>query len=609
MRRWLMSWLLLLLFAASAYGQQIIIDKMEPPNWWCGMNKSEIQLMVYGENLSNVDVKSTSKMFSVTSVEDAENSDYCFVNIKLDEEITPGEYKLEISNGASDASINFPILKRKSDENRYRGFDQQDVIYLITPDRFSDGDPGNNTVDGYLDEYDRSNPYGRHGGDIQGIINKLDYLVDLGITTIWINPLVENDTRFSYHGYAATDFYNIDARFGSNELYREFVDQAHSRGLKVILDHVSNHMSIDHPWMNSLPQDDWINGSKESHLNAHHDKMAYTDPYTAHNTIDYLSKGWFVNSMPDLNQRNSFVANYIIQNTIWWVEYSGVDGIREDTYPYVDQEFMAEWAKAVMTEYPEFNIVGEVWTGTTAFLAPYQGNSKLIDKFNSNLPAITDFGLRDVLYGYLKGENGLYDIYKVLAKDYLYADPSNLVTFIDNHDIERIMYAADTNWTKARTALAILLTTRGIPQILYGTEIGMIGAPEHGLLRADFPGGFPGDKKNAFSENGRSENQNRVYDFIKRLLNIRKLNSCLQNGDLIHYPPGTDVYVYSRRNDKGRVIVIINGTDKGALLNTAEYGDLFQSPVYIDQLGGTEQDYSKKIILAPYDIKIIKAKY
>ena len=322
------------------------------------------------------------------------------------------------------------------------------------------------------------------------MINKLDYLKDLGITSIWSTPLTENNTFRSYHGYAATDFYKIDPRLGTNELYKKFVEEAHKHGLKIILDHVSNHFSDDHVWMKNPPTPNWTNGTKENHLNANHNKMIFTDIHADSSTIKNVERGWFVDSMPDLNQENPFVANYIIQNTIWWIEYSGLDGIREDTYPYNNQKFMARWGKVILNEYPTINIVGEVWTGETDFLAGYQKDTFLPRSFNTYLPAITDFALRDVLIGYLQERNNLYNIFNVIAKDFLYKYPNNLVTFADNHDLARVMFYAKGNLDKAKIVYTVLLTTRGIPQIFYGSEIGIVGTDDHGKLRASFPADF-----------------------------------------------------------------------------------------------------------------------
>lgn len=548
------------IFSLLVPAQQIRVEKLEPANWWTKMNLNEIQLMVYGKNLSNVTADFFNSPIIVKNVHVPENNNYCFIDIKIPNDLQPGNYELTLKNSYNQVSINFPILNRELKKEQHQGFSNKDVIYLITPDRFCNGDITNDTVEGMKEGYDNSS-LGRHGGDLQGIINKLNYLKDLGITAIWINPLVENDTKYSYHGYAATDFYNIDNRFGTNQLYKKLVEEAHKLDIKIIWDHVANHCSIDHPWLKNLPMADWINGSIKNHLPAMHHKMVLSDPHGNTNTKDYLQKGWFVDSMPDLNQKNPFVAKYIIQNTIWWMEYSGLDGIREDTYPYADQKFLADWAKAVLDEYPNSNIVGEVWTGTTAFLAYYQKDSYLPREFDSNLPSVTDFGIRDVYYKFLKGENNLYNIYETFSKDYLYPNPDNLVTFIDNHDVTRTMLAANGNINKAKLALGMLFTTRGIPQILYGTEIGMKGGEDHGLLRADFPGGFKTSTRDAFIAEGRTDEESAIFNYVQKLLQLRKKYKALSIGKMIHFPPHDGIYIYIKKYENSNLVVVVNEND------------------------------------------------
>ena len=585
--------------------QKFRINKIEPPFWWVGMKSNTLELMIYGNELNNSELTCNSDAIKIVSTDISKNGNYAFVRLQFDSLLKAGTYDFNITKSNEHLDFNYEMRERIIDSGRYNGFDQSDVIYLITPDRFVDGNPDNNRLPNFDDEYDRDKPYARHGGDIEGIISKLDYLSDLGITAIWINPLTENNTNISYHGYATTDMYNIDARFGSNELYKEFVESAHSQNLKVIMDHVSNHISIDHPWISNLPEENWLNGSVENHLNARHEKMAYFDLHASDITVDYLSKGWFTNNMPDLNQRNSHLSTYLIQNTIWWIEFTGIDGIREDTYPYADQMFLSEWAKAVLDEYPGFNIVGEVWTGNTTFLAGYQQESKIGNTFNTYLPTITDFALRDAIYHYLKGSSDLYQTYLTISKDYIYQNPGKLVTFVDNHDIERVMYAAGENINKAKIALALILTTRGIPQILYGTEIGMVGTPEHGYLRMDFPGGFPGDIRDAFFKEGRNERENDIFNFVRHLLTIRKNYKCLSTGKLTHYPPYDNLYVYKRVLNGEEVIVIINGDERSKVINHTNYEPDLMAGKFLNLIN---DQFVADLInneVNPYEIKIL----
>ncbi len=553
--------LLILFFLMSMQSfAQIKVTKVEPPNWWTQMKTNKIQLMIYGNDLKDAKAEFNTDKIKVTEIHNAENPGYLFVDIEISEDIEPKNYELKISKGKKNSKIQFPVLAREPNENRHNGFSTNDVVYLITPDRFVNGDEKNDNLK-MNDKVSSDSPWGRHGGDIAGMISKLDYLKDLGVTAIWPNPLVENNTGVSYHGYAVTDMYKIDPRFGTNELYKEFVEKAHERGIKIILDHVANHIGVFHPWVENLPFNDWLNGTiKDPHITPHHNRTFF-DPNSDQEIRDLTQNGWFVSEMPDLNQKNPFVANYLIQNTIWWIEYSGLDGIREDTYIYPDLEFLANWAEAILNEYPKFNIVGEVWIGETAFVAPYQNDSKL-NKTDTNLPALLDFPLRDALVDVFANDADIFKIYETLAKDFLYTDPQNLMTFVDNHDVERIMFLAKEDLSKFKLALQFLFTTRGIPQIYYGTEIGMVGGPDHGSIREDFPGGFEKSTRNAFEISGRSEKENENFEFTKKLIKIRKENSALTEGKLLHYPPREQVYCYLRISGDQKILTIINNSNE-----------------------------------------------
>ncbi len=562
--------LILILFVSSLISQNLRVDKIEPPNWWEGMKHNKIQLMVYGEGLDELNIK--SEKLKITKIHKIESSNYLFIDVDLSE-VKAGDYEIKFSNGSSNTSINFPIYERELSPNIHQGFNNEDVIYLIMPDRFANGDESNDFVDGYVDTFQNQYAQARHGGDIAGVTSKLDYLKDLGISTIWLTPIIENNTFRSYHGYSATNFYKVDPRLGNIKTYKTLVNTAHNKGLKIIMDHVSNHIAIDHPWINNMPTPDWINGTVKNHLQANHHKMVFTDPYSDSTTIKHVQEGWFVDYMPDLNHKNKYLANYIIQNTLWWIETTGIDGIREDTYPYCDQKFMSHWAQIVLDEYPTLNIVGEVWTGTPAFLSAYQGGNKF-RKVDSYLPSITDFGMRDILVGYLTGKKSLSDFYTLLASDYLYANASKLVTFIDNHDVGRAMFYANSDIQKFKIAFHLLLTTRGIPQIFYGTEIGMKENEDHGTLRKNFPGGFEGDSRNAFTESGRSEYEKSIFDFFKKMLRLRREYPALSKGKLIHFPPKNNIYVYFKvlRNEK--IINIINANDEDVKVDISEYANI-----------------------------------
>ena len=434
---------------------------------------------------------------------------------------------------------------------------------MITPDRFANGNPDNDKIAGMRDEWDVNDRLGRKGGDIQGIINHLDYIKDLGVTAVWLNPVVENDTKISYHGYAATDFYRIDPRFGNNNMYKEFVKKAHDLGLKVIMDHVVNHIGIFHPWMENLPSDDWLNGSMENHENNLHHKVALNDLYADSSLIYNVENGWFVDEMPDLNQKNTFLANYIIQNTIWWIEYSGIDGIREDTYPYADQRYLSLWADAVLKEYPDFNIVGEIWIHDPVFLSTYQTGSYYPKEFDSNLPSVTDFGLFEAFGRVFNRNQSIKELYRFLSRDFIYPNPDNLVTFLDNHDVMRTIDLVDGNRQRFKMALKVLLTMRGIPQLYYGTEIALKGGDDHGAIRRKFPGGFPGDNRSAFEQDGRTAEENEIWDFLKSLIELRKTNPALTLGELNHLPVFDEFYIYMRTYGNQKVLMVANNSEKG----------------------------------------------
>ncbi|MBM4170838.1 MAG: alpha-amlyase [Ignavibacteria bacterium] len=555
-------WIALLFFSVQfIVAQKLTVTKIEPPNWWTGMKWNKIQLMIYGENLSNISAQFNDKKISINKIHKIDNPSYAFIDITIPINLESGNYTLTLSKGKEKIVIDYAILKREKGI-RHQGFSSDDVLYLVMPDRFANGDITNDKIHDYYDWMDTIKYQGRAGGDIQGMIDKLDYMKDLGITTVWPTPLVENNTFRSYHGYSATDFYKIDPRLGTNQLYKSFVEEAHKRGIKIILDHVANHFSDNHPWMKNLPMKSWINGTKENHLNANHHKMIFTDVHSDSSTIKHVEQGWFVNDMVDINQENPFVQNYIIQNTIWWVEYSGLDGIREDTHPYNNQKFISRWAKTILEEFPSLNIVGEVWTGESDLLAAFQKNTFLKKNFNTYLPSVTDFALRDVLVGLVSNQNNLYKIFNVISKDYLFTDPNQLLTFIDNHDVGRVMFYANKNMDKTKLAYTILLTTRGIPCLFYGSEIGLVGTPDHGQLRIPFPGGFPEHERNAFASNLRTEYENEIFTFLQKLISIRKNYEALSEGKLIHFPPVNDVYYYFRIYKDQKIFIVINNRDE-----------------------------------------------
>ncbi|MFZ2324094.1 MAG: alpha-amylase family glycosyl hydrolase [Ignavibacteriaceae bacterium] len=555
-----------------AVAQEFSIERIEPPNWWAGMKYDTVQVMIYGKNISDAEIYPSHIGAQIIGVHKAESPNYLFIDLTINKQLdSTVNYEIGFSKKGYDTVITFPIYQKEVRKLAFQGFNQSDIVYLIMADRFCDGDTSNNSLNNKLEEFTSKDLDGRKGGDIAGIISKLDYLKELGITSLWITPMLENNMWMSYHGYAATDLYKIDPRFGSNRLFKELVDRAHYRGLKIIMDHVSNHIGINHWWIKDIPFKDWINGTPENHLHANHNKMTFPDPHSPGESVALTWDGWFENYMPDLNQRSPYLKKYLIQNTLWWIEYLGIDGVREDTYPYVNQYFLSDWAKTILDEYPSLNIVGEIWTGESAFLAAYQHNNKFGLKLNSNLPCVTDFALSDAVRDFLSSKNGLEGIFNVIAMDYLFYEPENLLTFIDNHDIARGLYLAKGDVDKFKVALTILFTTRGIPQILYGTEIGIVGDEKHGNIRSPFPGGFNGDTHDAFYSCDRTEYENDIYNFIQQLIELRTEYKSLSQGTLYHYYPFNNVYTYFRELNDESTMIVVNGNDEDVKVDLSAY--------------------------------------
>ncbi len=601
--------ILLMPLINSLLSQSLRIDKVEPPNWWVGMKWSRIQLMVYGAGLSDFKAQFETNNLKIEKVHQIENNSYSFIDVLIPADIKPGTYKLKIYNNEIETSVDFPILSRQQSKNVHQGFNSSDIIYLITPDRFANGDPGNDLVAGMRESYGSDDILGRHGGDIKGIIGKLDYLSELGVTALWINPLVENDMYISYHGYAATDFYKIDPRFGTNELYKELVTKAHQVGLKIIMDHVSNHIGISHPWIANLPVKDWLNGTLDNHENNYHEKKSLNDIHSDLLSRNNVQNGWFVDEMPDLNQKNPFMANYIIQNTLWWIEFAGIDGIREDTYPYADLHFLANWAEVIFKEYPNFNIVGEIWIHDPAFLSTYQTGNNLTKNIDSYLPSVTDFGLFEAFGRVFNRNQSIGEIYSFLSRDFLYPDPYNLVIFLDNHDVMRTIDLVDGDIKRFKMALQILLTTRGIPQIYYGTEIGLKGGEDHGEIRRNFPGGFPGDERTAFESEGRSEEENEIWQFMKNLIEMRKAHRPFSKGKLLHFPAFNEFYIYFRIYENERIMIVVNNKEEDRKIDLKRIEKYFSTDDILENLKtGISHNFSidKKLQIPGYDLGIYK---
>lgn len=562
--------LLLLLASTFSFAQ---IDRMEPPNWWTDMNLSQVQIMFYGKNIAQNKVL-VSNGVVITDVRKTENPNYLFVTIDT-KDILAQNLVFTFSNGKKSFAKNFEIKPRNPQSKFRKSYDSSDVIYLLMPDRFANGNPNNDSTNDTQEKGNRSEPGGRHGGDIQGIINNLDYLKNLGVTAVWPTPLCEdNDERYSYHGYGQSDVYKIDPRYGTNEDYVRMSKELHKRGMKNIMDYVTNHWGWKHWMYNDLPTYDWIH-QFPGYSQSNYRMTTQFDPNASQIDAKNCMDGWFVKSMPDLNQSNPLVLQYLTQNAIWWIEYADLDGFRVDTYSYNDKAGIAQWTKAITDEYPNFNIVGEVWMHSQAQMAFWQKDSKIgaIESYNSYLPSVMDFTLHDA-FGTVFNEDkaawdkGMIKIYDNFTNDFLYPNPNNLLTFIENHDTQRFNHLYN-DINKYKMALTLIATIRGIPQVYYGSEIGMKGNKDNGDadIRHDFPGGWNGDSNNAFTEAGRTPEQNAYHQFTAKLFNWRKTKQVIHTGKTTHYVPENNVYVYFRYNENESVMVIINNNPEKQTIN------------------------------------------
>jgi len=555
------------------------IEHLEPPFWWTGMESEKLQLMVHGRNISFLQPQIEYEGVEILRVNRMENNNYMFIDLSLKDAVT-GSFDIQfIRLGKVEAEYRYVLHERDSNSKNRKGFDPGDVIYLITPDRYANGDKKNDDVSGLKEKSRRKDKDGRHGGDIKGIIDRLDYLEQMGFTQLWLNPVLENNqSTYSYHGYSTTDYYNIDSRFGNNKLYLELSEKARERGIGIIKDLILNHIGSGHWWMDDLPSEDWINNGGKF-IGTNHIHESVHDPHLTKSEKNLFTDGWFVKSMPDLNQRNELLETYLIQASIWWIEYANLSGFRVDTYPYVDKDFLSTWSMRLATEYPNFNFVGEEWSSNSTMVSYWQKDSKRHDDYVSFIPSMMDFPLQNAL---IKGllekdtwDSGIGNIFRVLANDFQYGNPYNLVVFAGNHDMTRIYSLLNERMDLYKMAMSIICTIRGIPQIYYGTEIAMASTDDHGELRKDFPGGWPNDDKNAFTGHGLNERELDAQNYLKKLLNWRKNNLAIAKGDLIHYPVQDGIYVYFRRYEDDMVMVIINNNDRAKTI----YPDHFNETI------------------------------
>ncbi|MCD6179215.1 MAG: glycoside hydrolase family 13 protein [Bacteroidales bacterium] len=571
----------LILVGTIGFAQNYKIKHLEPAFWWTGMEYKQIQILVHGDQISELSPSFSYPNLKLDSVIRTDNSNYLFLYLSLNEEAEAGKFDLIFKKGKKEKlRYTFELKERRKNSAQRIGFNNSDAIYLITPDRFANAIPENDEVNKLLEGKNRNEAYGRHGGDLQGIIDHLDYIQKMGFTAIWLNPVLENNVkRSSYHGYSTTDYYKVDARFGSNADYVRLSEEASKRGIKLIMDQIMNHCGLEHWWTKDMPTKDWYHYPSDIKI-TNHRRTTLSDPYASKSDKELFENGWFVQSMPDLNQSNHLLADYLIQNSIWWVEYANLGGIRHDTHPYSGKEFMAEYACRIMQEYPNFNIVGEEWSPNPAVLAKWQNGKNNPDGFKSCLPSLMDFPLHIALLNALHDEEnwnkGFINLYEMLSNDFMYPNPENLVIFPDNHDMQRFYTQINEDFNLFKTALIYVASTKRIPQIFYGTEY-LATSPEErndGLIRSDFPGGWKADKINAFTGRNLSKQQLEAQNFVRKLFNWRKENSVIHNGKLKHFAPENGTYVYFRYNKEKTVMVILNKNKENTTLHTERFNEI-----------------------------------
>lgn len=572
--------------AAPAKKATVSVDRIDPPCWFAGMKNASVQLMVSGQGIRDAQVEINYPGVKVDSLVRLDSPNYLLIYINT-RGAQPGTLDIKFTLGKKSRIMPFELKQRDMSGDKRVGFTNADVLYMLMPDRFADGDPANNDIDG-MQPYktDRNMPSLRHGGDLAGIEKHLDYFTDLGVTALWFTPVLENNSpdghgHSCYHGYATTDYYRVDPRFGTNADYRRLIDKAHAKGLKVVMDMIFNHCGSYHPWLKDMPAKDWFNQPdyKENYLQTSYKLTPIVDPYASEVDKRETVEGWFVPSMPDINHHNVHAMNYLIQNSIWWIEASGIDGIRMDTYPYAYGDAMARWLKELNDEYPNFNVVGETWVENPYYTATWQMDSKLSAE-NSNLKTVMDFSFyekcdsakHEETDGWWRGFNRVYNS---LAQDYLYPNPSSVMAFIENHDTNRFL-GNGKDMMLLKQALALLLTINRIPQLYYGTEVLMNGTKDitDGYVRKDFVGGFPGDERDAFTEKGRTYAENEMYNWLKAVLHWRQGNKVITEGRQTQFIPHNGIYVIARRLDGKTVLTVINGSELAQTMPVKRYEEV-----------------------------------
>ena len=606
----------LLFFSIQLYAkkQQDWVQRLEPTFWWTDMKNSELQLMIYGQGISTADFSITYPGVTILNKKLTDNANYVFLYLNITKETQAGKFNILIKKGKQKQTVVYELKPRRLASADRPSFTEADAIYLLMPDRFANGNSTNDSVKGYFQGVNRAISGSRHGGDVEGIISKIPYIADLGVTALWTTPLFDNnDTKYSYHHYGCSDYYKIDPRLGKNEDYPHLAETCHSNGLKLIIDVVPNHCSSAHWWLKDKPAKDWFN-EWPTYTSSNYRMTTWTDPHAATADLERLTKGWFAPNMPDFNLKNKLLFDYLTQVYIFWIEYANIDGMRVDTYPYNDIKVAAQFIQTIRNEYPKMNVVGECWVKTPAEIAYYQSGNNNKDGFDSQLTSVMDFCLKDVLSSAVNEnegwESGMAKFYALYAQDFVYANPNMIMNFLDNHDIDRYSTTVKGNVAKYKMGLAMLITARGYPQIYYGTEImldGIQGSYEG--HRFDFPGGWLTDMRNAFIPEGRTKIENEIYDYTKILLNYRKNNLVLQNGKMKQFTPYDGIYVYFRYNESKTLMIIANNNETNKDLDLDRFDEMLSGKLLgVDIVSQKTYELNHSINIPGKSVLIVEVK-
>jgi glycosidase len=589
------------------------IDHVEPPFWWAGMHDKSLQLMVHGERIADLEPTLSYPGVRIAAVTRVASRNYLFIDLVIADEAKPGAFDITFKGAGRGTKYSYRLLAREKGSAERAGFGSADAIYQVMPDRFANGNPANDTVAGLADKDGRTVGHGRHGGDIQGMIDHLDYIAGMGFTQLWPTPLVENNAPVaSYHGYAATDHYRIDPRYGSNEDYLRLSKEARKHGIGLIQDVVLSHIGSGHWWMKDLPTPDWVNhGGK--FVPTHHHRVAVQDPYASRADRENFTTGWFAPGMPDMNQTNPLVANYLIQNNIWWIEYAGLSGLRIDTFGYSDGAFLTQYTKRLMAEYPHLNMVGEEWSKLPAVVSHWQKGKVNFDGYTSSMPSLMDFPLTETMRTTLASKEGTWlfnDVYETVSLDYLYPNPGNLVLFEGNHDMPRLFSVVGEDIDRYKMDIVFVMTMPRIPQFYTGDEILMTSATKErddSSYRTDFPGGWAGDKVNAFTGAGLTAQQREAQEFVRKLVNWRKAQPVIHHGKLMHYGPEDNTWVYFRYDERKKVMVAFNLNAREMALPTARFDEMLKGVESgVDVLSGKRYELKTELKLAPGSVVVLE---